>query len=90
MVDAKGIELDQLFSVNRIGTDADEFINEQLMKKDINEVVHCIWYCLESVRFQKTETRLVQNLMNSLNHYEKNNHIPVIIFLTKVMALRAC
>lgn len=63
LVDTKGIELDQLFSINRIGTDYDEFINEQLKKNNINEVVHCIWYCLESDHIQKTEYRL--------NNYEK-------------------
>ena len=83
LVDTRGIELDQEYSVKSIGINADEFINGQLEKKNINEVVHCIWYCVESDRFQENENELVQNLMNTLNNYEKNNHIPVIMVLTK-------
>ena len=83
LVDTRGIELDQEYSVKSIGFNADEFINGQLEKKNINEVVHCIWYCVESDRFQENENELVQNLMNTLNNYEKNNHIPVIMVLTK-------
>ena len=55
------------YSVKSIGINADEFINWQLEKKNINEVVHYIWYCVESDRFQKNENELVQNLMNTLN-----------------------
>ena len=83
LVDTRGIELVQEYSVKSIGINADEFINEQKEKENINEVVHCIWYCVESDRFQKNENKLVQNLMNTLNNFEKNNHIPVIIVLTK-------
>jgi len=39
------------------------------------KLLNCIWYCVESDLFQKNE--------NKLNNYEKNNHTPVIIVLTK-------
>ena len=53
LVDTRGIELDQEYSVKSVGVNEDEFINEQKEKENINEVVHCIWYCVESDRFQK-------------------------------------
>lgn len=53
LVDTKGIELDQNYSITNVGFAADQFIYNQLKKNDINEVVHCIWYCIESIRFQK-------------------------------------
>ena len=59
LVDTRGIELDQKYSVKSIGINADEFINGQLEKKNINGIVHCIWYCVESDRFQENENELV-------------------------------
>lgn len=83
LVDTRGIELEQEFSVNAIGINANDFIKNQLNKKDINEVVNCIWYCIKSDRFQSLEHGLVQDLMGTLGNYEKNTHIPVIMVLTQ-------
>jgi predicted GTPase len=86
LIDTRGIELDQNYSITNVGIAADQFIYDQLKKNDINEVVHYIWYCIESIRFQKKEKNLVQNIMktlNTINTYKKNNHILVIIVLTK-------
>ena len=43
------------------------------------KLLNCIWYCVESDRFQKNE--------NKLNNYEKINHTPVIIVLTKTHSI---
>jgi hypothetical protein len=43
------------------------------------KLLNCIWYFVESDRFQKNE--------NKLNNYEKINHTPVIIFLTKTHSI---
>lgn len=78
--------MDQNYSITNVGIAADQFIYDQLKKNDINEVVHYIWYCIESIRFQKKEKNLVQNIMktlNTINTYKKINHILVIIVLTK-------
>ena len=83
LVDTRGIELEQEFSVNAIDINANDFIKKQLDKKDINEVVNCIWYCIKSDRFQSLEHGLVQDLMGTLGNYEKNTHIPVIMVLTQ-------
>ena len=62
LVDTRGIELEQEFSVNAIGINANDFIKNQLNKKDINEVVNCIWYCIKSDRFQSLEHGLTKKL----------------------------
>ena len=79
MIDSRGIELEQAYSIDAVGDMATEFINEQFETKNINNFVHCIWYCISSDRFQKLERSIVNNLVNTL----KNSKIPVIIVLTQ-------
>ena len=43
------------------------------------KLLNCIWYFVESDRFQKNG--------NKLNNYEKINHTPVIIVLTKTHSI---
>ncbi len=50
LVDTRGKELDQNYSIINVWNAADQFTHAQLNKNDINEVVHCIWYYIESIR----------------------------------------
>ena len=79
LVDSRGIELEKAHNINAIGIMANEFINEQFGTKNINNFVHCIWYCISSDRFQKLERSFVNNLIKTL----KISKIPVIIVLTQ-------
>ena len=63
LIDTRGIELNKEFDVNAIGLRACEFIKNQLK---INNIVHCIWYCVSSYKFQKEEKKLINNLCNCL------------------------
>ena len=67
--------MDQNYSITNVGIAADQFIYDQLKKNDINEVVHYIWYCIESIRFQKKEKNLVQNIMKTLNTIKYNKYL---------------
>ena len=79
LVDTRGIELPNAFNVNFVGDNATEFITEQLKSNNVNDMVHCIWYCISSNRMQNLEKQLVDNLISSIDNYK----IPVIIVLTQ-------
>ena len=81
LIDTRGIELTKAWSVNNIGDAMRDFIQEQLAKKDINDFVHCIWYCVGTNRFQDEEKILVDNVISSIRSIK----IPVIIVLTQAV-----
>ena len=56
-------------------------INEGIAKKDINERIHCIWYCVStpSHRFEKTEKLFIQRFLEETGQFK----VPVIIVLTQ-------
>lgn len=79
LVDTVGIELSDKFSVDAVGFDAKKFIEEQFAQDDINNYVHCIWYCVDSTRFEGEEIKLVSKLIEAVG----STKIPLIIVLTQ-------
>lgn len=75
LIDTRGIELDQNYSITNVGIAADQFIYDQLKKNDINEVVHYIWYCIESIRFQKKRKKFSSKYNENIkyNKYLQKN-----------------
>lgn len=78
LVDTRGIELNQAFDVDKIGMEATKFIKRQIEANNVNDFVHCIWYCISSNRFQGEEIKLVNNLINTVE-----SKIPLIIVMTQ-------
>lgn len=78
--DTKGFEL---------GKDAQKEVKEELISKiqesiasrDINEAIHCIWYCVNasSNRFEPEEIEWIRNFEEQNRSYQ----IPIIIVLTQ-------
>ena len=58
-----------------MGFDAQNFIQKQREKNNINDLIHCIWYCFCSKRFYTVERELVNKLIDT--------KIPLIIVLTQ-------
>ena len=79
LVDTRGIELNQAFDVDKIGMEATKFIKRQIEANNVNDFVHCIWYCISSNRFQGEEIKLVNNLINTV----ESSKIPLIIVMTQ-------
>ena len=79
LVDTRGIELNQAFDVDKVGMEARSFINQQIKANNVNDFVHCIWYCISSNRFQGVEIDLVNNLINTV----ASSKIPLIIVMTQ-------
>ncbi len=81
--DTKGFEL---------GNDVQKEVHEEIFetiktgmaKQDINETIHCIWYCINA-----TSDRIEDVEIEWLKHFTEENkltQVPVIIILTKAFA----
>ena len=79
LVDTRGIELNKNYGAQVIKNDAENFIRDQLSTNDINNFVHCIWYCITGNRFEQVEI----DLLNSLKSSYADNKIPIIIVYTQ-------
>ena len=67
LIDTRGIELNEKFDVFAVGLRACEFIKNQLIQNNINDFVHCIWYCVSSYKFQSEEKRLINKLLEIID-----------------------
>lgn len=79
LIDTRGIELSDAFNTDKVGLNASLFIQNQLKQNNINNFVHCIWYCISSGRFQGKEIELVNNLILTV----ESSKIPLIIVMTQ-------
>ena len=79
LVDTRGIELNVDFGAKEVKNEAEKFINDQLQTKDMNNFVHCFWYCITGTRFEEAEI----NLLNDLRASYADNKIPIIIVYTQ-------
>ena len=83
LVDTVGIELSEKADVEMVGLTAKQFIDAQIKKNDINNFVHCIWYCISDTKFEKEERKLVNRLIDTV----ESTKIPLIIVLTQSFSL---
>ena len=78
-MDTRGIELNQGYGESDVKTEAEKYIKEKLQLGDMNDFVHCFWYCITGTRFEQAEI----DLLNSLRATYKDNNIPIIIVYTQ-------
>ena len=79
LIDTRGIEINLQYGADALMEDAQNYIKEQLSTDDINNFVHCIWYCITGNRFEQAEI----DLLNSLKYTYPDNKIPIIIVYTQ-------
>ena len=79
LIDRRGIELYHQYGADAVMKDVQNYIKEQLSTNDINNFVHCIWYCITGSKFQKAEI----DLLDALKHTYPDNKIPIIIIYTQ-------
>jgi energy-coupling factor transporter ATP-binding protein EcfA2 len=79
LIDTRGIEINHQYGADAIMKDAQNYIKEQLSTNNINNFVHCIWYCITGDRFEQAEI----DLLNSLKYTYPDNKIPIIIVYTQ-------
>ena len=79
LVDTRGIELNEGFGAKEVRIQAENFISSQLRNGNMNNFVHCFWYCITGARFEQAEI----DLLNALRTSYKDNNIPIIIVYTQ-------
>jgi predicted GTPase len=79
LIDTRGIELNVQYGAEAVKRDAKDFIDRQLESNNVNNFVHCIWYCITGNRFEQVEIDLLNSLKNSYG----DNNIPIIIVYTQ-------
>lgn len=79
LIDTRGIELNIQYGADAIKKDAELFIRNQISQGDINNFVHCFWYCITGNRFEQAEIDLLMSLKSSYD----DNKIPIIIVYTQ-------
>ncbi len=59
-------------------------INQSLYKKDINEAIHCIWYCINTAsnRIEPEEIEWLKELSDENTHTQ----VPIIVVLTQAFS----
>ncbi len=78
--DTPGLELKGSNAVDKLLNEAVEIVKKGMNSGDINDAVHCVWYCIssESSRIQQSEMDFIRGFA------EKTcGSVPVIIVLTK-------
>lgn len=78
--DTKGFELERKVQ-QEIKNELIEKIKEGRKSRDINQAIHCIWYCVNACddRFEPSEEQWIREFTKQNEEYQ----IPVIIILTK-------
>ena len=56
-----------------------DYIKQKLDEKDTNKTIHCLFYCINSNRFEDIETQVLL----SLRKRYKNGNLPIIIVYTQ-------
>lgn len=78
--DTKGFELEKKVQ-QEIKNELIKKIDEGRKSRDINQAIHCIWYCINTCddRFEPSEEQWIREFTRQNENYR----IPVIIILTK-------
>ena len=81
LIDTRGFELDENFSVDNLAQHFTDFIIRQSKGDNIDKYVNCIWYCVnpDTYRVQSIEKDVVDNLTKTIKSFK----IPVIMVLTQ-------
>ena len=78
---SRGIEKSHEYGVDQVIKDIKEFIEGQLLTKDPDRYVHCIWHCITESRSEDVEKESLVELSKIYN----DNILPIIIVNTKAM-----
>ena len=76
LFDTRGIELDPNYGIEKTSKMVEDFIKEQLIKK---EPINAIWYCITGNKIEDIEL----NLIKKLKSLYKDDSLPVIIVYTQ-------
>ena len=81
LIDTRGIELNYQYGAEQITKECKKYIMQQRDTNNMNNFVHCIWYCITGYRFEDVEIECI-NILKTV-YGENNIHIPIIIIYTQ-------
>lgn len=81
IADSRGIEKSNEYGIDQVSKDIKDFVEQQLLTRDPDKYVHCIWYCMTGSRFEDVEKESLEILSNIYD----NNKLPIIVVYTKAI-----
>jgi energy-coupling factor transporter ATP-binding protein EcfA2 len=81
IADSRGIEKSKEYGIDQVAKDIKDFVEQQLLTKDPDKYVHCIWYCITGSRFEDIERESLETLSNIYDY----NKLPIIVVYTKAI-----
>ena len=79
IADSRGIEKSKDYGIDEVTKDVKEFIEKQLLTKEPDNYVNCIWYCITGSRFEEVEKETLETLSSVYD----DNKLPIIVVYTK-------
>ena len=76
--DSQGIDKGD-YNIKDLVNSVKKLVEELAMTNDINNFIHCIWYCVTEDRFEETEKNCIIKLLELYN----DNSLPIILVYTK-------
>lgn len=81
IADSRGIEKCKDYGVDQVVKDIKDFVEAQLLTRDPDKYVHCIWYCMTGTRFEDVE----RESLEALSSIYDDNKLPIIVVYTKAL-----
>ena len=81
IADSRGIEKSRDYGVDQVVKDIKDFVEKQLLTKEPDNYVHCIWYCITGSRFEDVERESLETLSNVYD----DNKLPIVVVYTKAV-----
>ena len=81
IADSRGIEKSRDYGVDQVVKDIKDFVEKQLLTKEPDNYVHCIWYCITGARFEDVERESLETLSSIYD----DNKLPIIVVYTKAV-----
>lgn len=78
-IDTRGTELSSSNDITKVEENTLNYIEKKLSEKDPNKTIHCLFYCINSNRFEDIESKVLLTLRKKY----KNGNLPIIIVYTQ-------
>ena len=76
--DSQGIDKEK-YNIPKVVEDVKNLINQASLNNDPDKFIHCIWYCINGNRFEKSESESISELMSIYD----DDTLPIIIVYTE-------
>ena len=82
--DTPGLELQGDHSAENLLEQVTNLINEGIQSEDVNQAIHCIWYCINTASSRVEPTEM--NFLRELGENTRRCNVPVSLVLTQAFS----